>query len=103
MPGPTGTRFLDQRQVVLVRGERNYVRLDLGGRTVLLRGTLQDMAQRLSPDEFVRVNRSVIVRIAAVAELRTLPHGEVALQLTTGEQVVSGRAHAAHVKAALGL
>ena len=103
VPGPTGTRFVDQRQIVLVRGERNYVRLDLGGRSVLLRGTLQDMAHRLAPGEFVRVNRSVIVRVAAVAELRTLPHGEVELHLSTGDHIISGRAYAAQVRAALGL
>lgn len=103
VPGPTGTRFVDQRQISLVRGERNYVRLEVAGRSVLLRSTLQEMERRLAPEEFVRVNRSLIVRLTQVVEAQNLPHGEVSLRLASGEQVISGRSYARTVKDALGL
>lgn len=103
VPGPTGTRFVDTRAVVVVRAERNYVRLEVADRRVLLRSTLREMEDRLPLGEFVRVNRSMLVRIAVIVELQTLPHGEVSLRLATGELVISGRSYAAPVKAALGL
>jgi two-component system LytT family response regulator len=103
VPGPTGTRFVEPRHITLVRGERNYVRLELADRTVLLRSTLRELEDRLPPADFVRVNRSLIVRLAAVVEVQSLPHGEVALRLTTGELVVSGRSYAPAVRSALGL
>ncbi|ADB30828.1 two component transcriptional regulator, LytTR family [Kribbella flavida DSM 17836] len=103
VPGPTGIGFVDVRRVESVRAERNYVRVHTDDRRVLLRATLREMEDRLPGQEFVRVNRSVIVRIDRVVELQPLPHGEVALRLASGDQVVSGRSHAAVVRAALGL
>lgn len=103
VPGPTGTRFVEPRQITLIRGDRNYVRLELADRNVLLRSTLREMEDRLPRGEFIRVNRSLIVRVAAVVELQSLPHGEVALRLTTGELVISGRSHSSAVRTALGL
>lgn len=112
VPSSTGVRFVEASRVVLVRSERNYVRLHVLGepRTVgaptagvLVRATLTDMERRLPAGEYVRANRSAIVRLDAVVELRPLHHGEAALRLTSGHEVVTGRQHTPAIRAALGL
>lgn len=103
VPGATGIGFLELRQLESVRAERNYVRLHTGHQRPLLRATLREMERRLPRDQFVLVNRSLIVRIDQVVEVQPLPHGEIALRLASGEQVVSGRSYAAGIRAALGL
>ncbi|HZF68852.1 MAG TPA: LytTR family DNA-binding domain-containing protein, partial [Gemmatirosa sp.] len=47
-----------------------YVRLHAGGRSHLLRETLQELETRLDPRRFVRVHRSAMVAVDRVTELR---------------------------------
>lgn len=103
IPVQGGVRFIDERRVDSVRAERNYVRVFAGDQRFLVRMTMKEMEDRLPAEEFVRVNRSLIVRLDRVVEMQPLPHGEVQLRLTTGELVVSGRTQAPRVRAALGL
>jgi len=53
--------------------------------------------QKLDPQRFVRVNRSVIVNIDHIARAETHAHGEYALMLRDGVQVISSRAHGARL------
>lgn len=103
IPVQGGVRFIDERRVDSVRAERNYVRVFAGDQRFLVRMTMKEMEDRLPAEEFVRVNRSLIVRLDRVLEMQPLAHGEVQLRLTTGELVVSGRTQAPRVRAALGL
>lgn len=103
IPVQGGVRFIDERRVDSVRAERNYVRVLAGDQRFLVRMTMKEMEDRLPAEEFVRVNRSLIVRLDRVLEMQPLPHGEVQLRLATGELVVSGRTQAPRVRAALGL
>lgn len=103
IPVQGGVRFIDERRVDSVRAERNYVRVFAGDQRFLVRMTMKEMEDRLPAEEFVRVNRSLIVRLDRVLEMQPLAHGEVQLRLATGELVASGRAYASRVRAALGL
>lgn len=108
VPSDTGVRFVDTSRLVLVRSERNYVRLHLladpaAARGLLVRSTLHDMEARLPSHEFVRANRSAVVRLDAVLELQPLHHGEALLRVAGGFEVITGRGHTPAVKAALGL
>lgn len=103
IPVQGGVRFIDDRRVDSVRAERNYVRVHAGDQRLLVRMTMKEMEDRLSAEDFVRVNRSLIVRLDRVLEMQPLAHGEVSLRLATGELVASGRAYAPRVRAALGL
>ena len=96
-------RFVDVSRIELVRAERNYVRIHVGGHALLVRSTLRGLEQRLSAQEFSRVSRSAIVRLDRVVEVETLPHGELALRLSSGAQVVSGRDHSPALRVLLGL
>jgi two-component system LytT family response regulator len=59
----------------------------LAGRRFRLRGTVERMQARLDPARFARVNRSTLVRLAAVREVRPWPDGEYRLLLEDGARV----------------
>lgn len=69
-----------------IEGCGDYARLHSDRRPVLLRRTLNDLADLLDPARFVRVNRSAIVNLDHVLELRPCARGE--FQLQVGEHEV---------------
>lgn len=59
-----------------MRAEGNYVRICKGKERYLIRDTLTHMENRLDKSRFVRVNRSVIVNIERIRELKSFrPYG----------------------------
>ena len=96
-------RFVDVSRIEVVRADRNYVRIHAGTRPLLVRSTLREIEQRLPRNVFCRVSRSAIVRLDRVVEVETLPHGELALRLAGGEQVISSRAYSASLRVFLGI
>jgi two-component system LytT family response regulator len=79
--------FIDLARIDWVEAERNYVRLHVGDKVHTLRGTIESMQQKLDDAEFVRVNRSTIVRIGFIRELRKWFHGELKVVLASGTTV----------------
>ena len=55
------------------------------------RGTLTAMDSRLDPAAFLRVNRSEIVRIDAVAEIQPWFHGDAKIVLKNSEVIAWSR------------
>jgi two-component system LytT family response regulator len=80
-------RLLDVATLSRIESERNYLRLHAQGRCYRLRGTLEAMAAQLDSNEFVRVNRSTLVRLGAVTALRPWPDGEYRIELDDGSRV----------------
>ena len=75
-------------QIVQVEADRNYLVVHAAdGRRFRLRGTVERMQARLDPARFARVNRSTLVRLAAVREVRPWPDGEYRLLLEDGGRV----------------
>jgi LytTr DNA-binding domain len=70
----------------------NYVSLHVNGRTHLLRETMNALEAKLDPRRFVRVQRSAIVQIDRVQELRTVGAGRLAVVLQPGAEIILGRA-----------
>ena len=75
----------------LLEAERDYVRLHVRGHEFLIRATLQALEQRLNPEQFVRVHRSVIVPIGRISGLGHGPGGEMTVELSNGKRVRVGR------------
>jgi two-component system, LytTR family, response regulator len=81
----------DERQVVLpvetidrVAADRNYLRIFSGGSEYLKRGALSEFEQRLDPEQFLRINRSELVRVGAVAEFQPWFHGDFRVRMKDG-------------------
>jgi two-component system LytT family response regulator len=68
--------FVAPGDVDWIESERNYLLVHSGDKTYTLRGTLDAMEERLDRAEFVRMNRSSIVRLGAIRELQKWFHGE---------------------------
>ncbi len=64
-----------------------YVSIHAGGRTHLLRETMNQLEQRLDPERFFRAHRSAIVNIERVREIHPLFRGDCSLLLADGTQV----------------
>ena len=88
--------FLPVEEVDWVEAAGNYVEIHAGKATHLIRGTLDGLLQKLDGEKFIRISRSQIVRIDAIAELQPWFHGEFRVLLKIGRHAdvdaqVSGR------------
>jgi two-component system LytT family response regulator len=76
--------FVAPGEIDWIESERNYLLLHAGPKTYTIRGTLDAMEERLDRAEFVRINRSAVVRLDAVRELHKWFHGEYKVILKSG-------------------
>jgi two-component system LytT family response regulator len=53
-----------------------YANLHIGGKELLYRAALNELAERLDHVRFVRVHRSAIVNIESILHLEPISHGE---------------------------
>jgi two-component system LytT family response regulator len=74
--GPEREVLLPVEEIDWVRADANYLEVHARGRAFRRRGTLTDLASRLDPEAFLRINRSELVRLDAVAELQPWFHGD---------------------------
>ena len=73
-------------QIRLLRADGNYVHvLTVDGRELSLRSTLTELAARLDPEDFLRINRSEVVRLDAVEELQPFFHGDYKVKMKDGK------------------
>jgi len=89
-------------QVFLIESERDYVRLHShDGGTVLIRQTLARTAERLDPQQFIRIHRSAVVRIERISTVRQGPYGATQVVLDNGMARAVGRSYAPALRRAL--
>lgn len=85
--------FLSVAEVDWIEAADNYVRLHTGSESHLLRETMNNLEQRLDPDQFLRIHRSRMVNMQRVKELRPLFRGEYDLMLKDGTRLETGRGY----------
>lgn len=88
-----GLYFVPVADVDRVEADGNYVAVIAGGRRHLVRESLQLLASRLDPAEFVRIHRSHLVRIDRIRRLTPCGHGEYELTLSDGTRLTSSRSY----------
>ena len=88
--------FLDLSEIVAVEAEGNYVWRRPNPN--LLRESLSSMAEKLKPYGFIRIHRSVVVNIAAVVEIQSLPTGEYRLRVKGGKEYLVTRTYKANLR-----
>lgn len=104
-PRPPLRRLMveDGRRAMLLAVERvdwfeaaaNYVRVHVGRETYQVRGTLAKLAERLDSAEFLRINRSEIVRLDVVREMHPWSHGDYHVVLVDGTTLTWSRRYRA--------
>ena len=85
--------FVRVAEIDRIESAGNYLKLFQGTTEHLLRETLGAVEGRLDPAQFVRVRRTAIVRIDAIARMERWKHGELLLTLRGGARVISSRGY----------
>ena len=72
IPIKTGNRFvfLKPEEIDCIEAERNYIRIQSGGESFIMRQTLDAIEKKLQDSPLIRVNRSAMVNIDRIRELR---------------------------------
>lgn len=90
-------------EVDLFTADSNYVRVQSGAQTYVLRDTLGSLYAQLDPRHFVRIHRSYIVRIGYISHLESVIKGEYLVVLRSGQKLSSGPSFRDEVERALGM
>lgn len=85
--------FLKLCDVDWIEADDNDLRFHAGRATHLVRDTLRRLEPRLDPRLFLRIHRSAIVNIEAIAEIRSLFHGDYDVLLRDGTALPVGRTY----------
>jgi two-component system, LytTR family, response regulator len=89
--GARVARFVQPSAIDWIESDRNYVVLHCGPDEHLIRATLDAFAARLDPRDFARINRSTVVNLNRVRELRPWTHGEYQVVLESGRELIWSR------------
>lgn len=95
-------RFVDAGDIDWVEAAGDYVILHCGEEKSMIRETMAGMEKKLSPEHFVRIHRSSIVRIASVREIKPYFHGDYIVYLKDGHELKLSRRYWSKVEEALG-
>ena len=96
------TRFIRVADIDWIEGAGVYVNLHIGGKELLYRSALSELAGRLDPMQFIRVHRSSIVNIDSIPELQPISHGEFELVLRDGHRSRVSRTYRTQLETRLG-
>jgi two-component system LytT family response regulator len=83
--------FLPVDRIDRIEAERNYVYIVAGTERCRLRATLSSVAARLDPAQFLRINRSTLVRLDAVASMTEWSHGDYKVLMHDGTSLIWSR------------
>lgn len=90
--------FLDMAEVDWIEAAANYVKLNVGKESYLLREGIGRVSERLDPDRFVRIHRSVIVNVNKIKELQPCDSGEYIAVLKNGKELSCSRGYRAELQ-----
>lgn len=83
--------LLPVQKIDIIRAERNSVRIVTSEGEYIRRVPISDLAERLDPDRFLRINRSEIVRLDAIRELQPWFHGDCRILMRDGRTLMWSR------------
>jgi len=87
--------FLSFDEIDWVEAAANYVKINVGKQSYLLRKGIGEIADRLDPAQFVRIHRSMIVNVQRIKELQPVNSGEYIVVLKDGKELSCSRGYRA--------
>lgn len=94
--------FIELDQIDWIEASANYVRLNLGKESHLVRETISNISERLNPNHFIRIHRSTIVDIRKIKELIPVNSGEYVVVLKSGKELSCSRGYRAALQSVIG-
>jgi two-component system, LytTR family, response regulator len=95
-------RFVQVADVDYIVADGPYAELHAGERRHVIRQSMQMLEQRLDPARFMRIHRSVIVRLDAIDMLHKGAGGDYEVQLRNGVRLRVSRSHREELEHRLG-
>ena len=92
---------VDDIQYIVASGP--YAELHTADRTHLIREAMQTLEERLDPARFIRVHRSIIVRLDLVDALLRAPGGDYEVQLRSGARLKVSRSRREELERRMGI
>jgi len=96
------TRFVRVADIDWIEAAGVYASLHIGGKELLYRAALSELAARLDPVRFVRIHRSAIVNIESILHLEPISHGEFEVILKDGSRSRISRTYRRQLENRLG-
>jgi two-component system LytT family response regulator len=96
------TRFVRVADIDWIEAAGVYVNLHIGGKELLYRAPLSELAEKLDSVRFVRVHRSAIVNIESILRLEPISHGEFEVILKDGSRSKISRTYRGQLEKRLG-
>ncbi len=84
---------VDVDTIEKIEAAGDYMCIQTGDNTLILRETMKDLEKRLDPRRFQRVHRSTIVNLDQVRQVRPHTNGECFLVLDSGAEVKVSRSY----------
>ena len=79
--------------IEMIEAAGDYMVINTGDNSLVLRETMKDLEKRLDPRRFQRVHRSTIVNLDLVKQVKPHTNGECFLLLESGAQVKVSRSY----------
>lgn len=86
-----------------IKAERDYVQVFANGQAYLVSENITSIGARLAPHGFLRIHRSILVRLGGIASAHQSRYGKWFLCLECGDELSVGRSYVAAVRAVLAL
>jgi two-component system, LytTR family, response regulator len=96
------TRFVRVADIDWIEAAGVYANLHIGGKELLYRAALNELAERLDPVRFVRIHRYAIVNIESILRLEPISHGEFDVILKDGSRSRISRTYRTQLEKRLG-
>src|SRR5579863_1337085 len=85
--------FLEMDEIEWIEAAGNYIKVKTAGGVYLMRDAIGRIAEKLDPDQFVRIHRSIIVIVRKIKELQPCNRGEYMVILKDGKQLSCSRGY----------
>jgi two-component system, LytTR family, response regulator len=83
--------FVKASDVDWISADDYYIKLHVGGKSHLLRISMNELEEKLDPQRFLRIHRSTIINFERVKELHQHPNGEYVVVLKDGTELKLSR------------
>jgi two-component system, LytTR family, response regulator len=84
-------RIIRVEDIDYIEAAGNYAKIHVGGKMHLVREGMNSLESKLDNARFLRIHRSVIVRIDRIKELESLYQGDYVVVLHDGTRLTTGR------------
>lgn len=97
------TRIVSVADIDYITASGPYAELHIGDKVLLIRESMQVLEDRLDPWRFVRIHRSIIVRLELIDTLMRASGGDYEVRLKTGATLRVSRARREELERRLGI